>query len=72
MSLAKNNWSYLAGFLDGDGSVFFQIVSRPDYKLKFQIRSSIAFYQDTKNKEILEWLKEIDFEESVIKSYLLE
>ena len=51
--------AYIAGFLDGDGSVFFQIISRPDYKLKFQIRSSIAFYQDTKNKEILEWLKEI-------------
>ena len=51
--------AYIAGFLDGDGSVFFQIVSRQDYKLKFQIRSSVAFYQDTKNKEILEWLKEI-------------
>ena len=58
--------AYIAGFLDGDGSVFFQIVSRPDYKLKFQIRSSIAFYQDTKNKEILEWLKEI-FEAGYIR-----
>lgn len=51
--------AYIAGFLDGDGSIFFQIISRPDYKLKFQIRSSIAFYQDTTNKEILEWLKEM-------------
>jgi hypothetical protein len=50
--------AYIAGFLDGDGSIFFQIVSRPSYKLKFQIRGSIAFYQDTRNKEILEWLKE--------------
>ncbi len=58
--------AYIAGFLDGDGSIFFQIVSRPDYKLKFQIRSSIAFYQDTKNKEILEWLKEI-FEAGYIR-----
>src|SRR3989338_6695252 len=58
--------AYIAGFLDGDGSVFFQIVSRPDYKLKFQIRSSIAFYQNTKNKEILEWLKEI-FEAGYIR-----
>jgi len=48
--------AYIAGFLDGDGSIFFQIVSRPDYKLKFQIRSSIAFYQQIR---ILEWLKEI-------------
>jgi len=57
-SFDSTTLAYIAGFLDGDGSIFFQIVSRPDYKLKFQIRSSIAFYQDTKNKEILEWLKE--------------
>ena len=50
--------AYIAGFLDGDGSIFFQIVSRPDYKQKFQIRTSIAFYQDITNVGILEWLKE--------------
>ena len=49
--------AYIAGFLDGDGSVFFQIVRRT--KQKFQIRSSIAFYQKTENAEILEWLKTI-------------
>ncbi len=51
--------AYIAGFLDGDGSIFFQIVPRKDYKQKFQIRSSIAFYQKTEFKEILEWLKSI-------------
>ncbi len=50
--------AYIAGFLDGDGSIFFQIVPRPDYKQKFQIRTSIGFYQDTTNVKILEWLKE--------------
>mgnify|MGYP001610085207 FL=1 len=49
--------AYIAGFLDGDGSVFFQIVPREDYKKKFQIRSSIAFYQMKEYSEILEWLK---------------
>lgn len=49
--------AYIAGFLDGDGSIFFQIIPRPDYKQRFQIRSSIAFYQDSKNVNILEWLK---------------
>ena len=62
----STKFAYIAGFLDGDGSIFFQIVSRPDYKLKFQIRSSIAFYQDTRNKKILEWLKEI-FEAGYIR-----
>ena len=51
--------AYIAGFLDGDGSIFFQIVPRKDYKQKFQIRSSIAFYQKKEYAQILEWLKEI-------------
>jgi len=51
--------AYIAGFLDGDGSVFFQIVPRKDYKQKFQIRSSIAFYQKKEYAEILDWLKDI-------------
>jgi len=49
--------AYIAGFLDGDGSIFFQIVPRKDYVQKFQIRSSIAFYQKSENSEILFWLK---------------
>jgi hypothetical protein len=51
--------AYIAGFLDGDGSIFFQIVPRKDYRQKFQIRSSIAFYQKTEYAKILDWLKEI-------------
>lgn len=49
--------AYIAGFLDGDGSIFFQIVRRKDYKIGFQIRSSIAFYQKTKFNYILQWIK---------------
>ena len=51
--------AYIAGFLDGDGSIFFQIIPRKDYKQKFQIRSSIAFYQKTKYVFILDWLKDV-------------
>ena len=51
--------AYIAGFLDGDGSVFFQIVPREDYKQKFQIRTSIAFYQKSKYVSILDWLKNV-------------
>jgi len=50
--------AYIAGFLDGDCSVFFQVVRKTDYCLGFQIRSSIAFYQKTENERILFWLKE--------------
>ena len=54
----KTTLAYIAGFLDGDGSIFFQIVPRKDYKQKFQIRTSIAFYQKKEYSEVLEWLKE--------------
>jgi hypothetical protein len=50
--------AYVAGFLDGDGSIFFQLIRKKDYCLGFQIRTSIAFYQKTENEKILIWLKE--------------
>ena len=51
------NLAYIAGFLGGDGSIFFQIIKRSDYKHKFQIRCSVAFYQKTKYADILQELK---------------
>lgn len=57
--LDQTTIAYIAGFLDGDGSIFFQIVPRPDYKQKFQIRSSIAFYQKSEYNEILQWFKDL-------------
>lgn len=50
--------AYIAGFLDGDGSIMAQLVRRKDYKLGFQIRVSIVFYQKTNHQEFLLWLKE--------------
>ena len=40
--------AYLAGFLDGDGSIMAQIIPDNTYKLKFYIRVSIIFYQKKK------------------------
>jgi len=50
--------AYIAGFLDGDGSIFFQIIKTKSSHKPFRIRSSIAFYQKTSNVEILNRLKE--------------
>ncbi len=50
--------AYIAGFLDGDGSVMAQLVYRKDYRLGYQIRVSIVFYQKQSHNEILFWLKE--------------
>jgi hypothetical protein len=49
--------SYIAGFLDGDGCINLQIVRRKDYKLGYQIRPSVTFFQSTINRFLLEWLK---------------
>jgi len=45
--LSPMELSYIAGFLDGDGSIYAQIVKRSDYRLRFQIRVCIGFYQKT-------------------------
>lgn len=51
--------SYIAGFLDGDGCVMFQLIRRKDYRWGFQIKASIVFYQKTSKRAFLEWLKGI-------------
>ena len=50
--------AYIAGFLDGDGSIMAQLVSRKDYKLRYQIRTSVVFYQKSTHHDFLLWLKE--------------
>ena len=49
--------AYVAGFLDGDGCVMAQLVRRKDYIYGYQIRTSIVFYQKSRNQRILQWLK---------------
>ncbi len=49
--------AYIADFLDGDGSIFFQLVRRKDYIFGYQIRCSVSFYQRSDNQKILHWLK---------------
>jgi len=41
--LNQTDCIYLAGFLDGDGSIIAQMVLRQDYKFKFQIRLTLQF-----------------------------
>ena len=43
--LPPEKLAYLAGFLDGDGSVNAQLVKRLDYRLGYQIRVSVTFFQ---------------------------
>jgi len=51
--------AYLAGFLDGDGCIMYQLIRRKDYRYGFEIRASIVFYQKSQNYKHLERLKNL-------------
>jgi hypothetical protein len=46
--------SYVAGFLDGDGSIHFQLVRQKEYRFGFYIRASMSFSQSTSARAGLE------------------
>jgi hypothetical protein len=49
--------SYIAGFLDGDGSIHFQLVKQKEYRFGFYIRASISFSQSTSARQGLETIQ---------------
>ena len=55
--MTREELAYISGFLDGDGCIMLQLVARAGYKLGYQIRASIVFYQKTEHKNFLVWLK---------------
>ncbi len=59
-SRSKTNLAYIAGFLDGDGSLMLQIKKRKDgNKSKFRFMPTICFYQDTRHEKDLLWIRKI-------------
>ena len=56
--MTREELAYISGFLDGDGCIMLQLVARAGYKLGYQIRASIVFYQKTEHKNFLVWLKD--------------
>ena len=51
--------SYLAGFLDGDGSIYFQLVRQKEYRFGFYIRASMSLSQSTAARFGLERIQEM-------------
>ena len=49
--------AYIAGFLDGDGSLMLQLKKRSDGALKFRFMATICFYQDTRHEKGLLWIR---------------
>ena len=53
----KEEYAYIAGFLDGDGSLMFQIKKRNDTSRKWRFMTTICLYQDTRHEDPLYWIK---------------
>jgi len=58
MRLAKNSWAYLAGFLDGDGSIYVQTKPNKTYRFGFQIAPIVSFFQSQKEKSKISGLRD--------------
>ena len=58
-SQSKINLAYIAGFLDGDGSLMIQIKKRKDAKSGVRIMLTVCFYQDSRHAEPLIWIRRI-------------
>lgn len=54
--LAKTNAAYIAGFLDGDGSINVRLKPNKAYRFGFQIAPNIVFYQSEKGINVLQRL----------------
>lgn len=51
--------AYIAGFLDGDGSLMLQIKKRRDSTRGMRLMCTIVFYQDTRHEAALRWIRTI-------------
>lgn len=58
-NINRDDLIYLAGLIDGDGSLVAQIVPRSDYVYKYQIRCTVQVTQLKKRKHFLKDLQKI-------------
>jgi len=58
-SRLKTDLAYIAGFLDGDGSIMLQVKLRSDTSRGVRFMATICLYQDTRHAKPLLWMREI-------------
>ena len=51
--------SYIAGFLDGDGSIMLQLKKRKDTKFGYRFMATICLYQDSRHDSPLFWIRDV-------------
>ena len=57
--MTKEIKSYIAGFLDGDGSIYVRLKPNSTYRYGFQVSPSIVFFQSSKEVQYLHWMRKI-------------
>lgn len=55
--IKTSDWAYIAGFLDGDGSIMVQIKNRKDTQRGWRLSFTVSFYQDTRHEKPLFWIQ---------------
>ena len=58
-SRSKIDLAYIAGFLDGDGSLMLQLKKRKDSKRGVRFMATICFYQDSRHDKPLSWIRDV-------------
>ena len=56
--LTKEEQAYIAGFLDGDGSLMLQFKKRKDTARGIRVMATICLYQDVRHEGPLLWMRE--------------
>ncbi|MHB8710645.1 MAG: LAGLIDADG family homing endonuclease [Minisyncoccota bacterium] len=56
-SVVDTELAYIAGFLDGDGSLMLQLKKRADSNRGVRFMATICFYQDTRHNAPLSWIR---------------
>jgi hypothetical protein len=56
-SIIEAELAYIAGFLDGDGSLMLQLKKRADSTKGVRFMATICLYQDTRHDAPLSWIR---------------
>lgn len=54
MNFTQTQKAYLAGFLDGDGSIYVRLKPNGDFRYGFQVAPCVVFFQSSKDRENFE------------------
>ena len=52
MKFSTTERAYIAGFLDGDGSIYVQAKKNDTYRYGYQVAPAIVFFQSAKSKKL--------------------